>query len=122
MSELDLDKFIKIIGLFGSAHEGERANAAALATKMLRDADLNWEEFFELITAPPPTPTAGTHSQVRSILVDHKDATERCLLHRRHLTKWERQFLESLQHFPYLSAKQHDVLERICRRCMVPWP
>lgn len=37
-------RFISIVGMLGSDGVGERANAAALATKMLRDSGLSWEE------------------------------------------------------------------------------
>jgi hypothetical protein len=123
MCEIDLDKFIKIIGLFGSAHEGERANAAALATKMLRDAGLTWVEFFNLLAAPPPVPRspAPTPNHYQTF-VDHKDAVEQCLMNGRNLTRWERLFIESLQDFPYLSVKQKAVFDRICRKCGVEWP
>ena len=39
--DLDIDRLLKLIGLFGSDHEGERAHAAALATRMLRDHGLS---------------------------------------------------------------------------------
>jgi hypothetical protein len=37
-------RFIAIVGMLGSDGQGERANAAALATKMLKDWDLTWDE------------------------------------------------------------------------------
>ncbi len=37
-------RFIAIVGMLGSDGQGERANAAALATKMLKEADLTWDE------------------------------------------------------------------------------
>jgi hypothetical protein len=39
-----------LCGMFGSAHEGERANAAALADRLIRDCGLTWSD----IIAQPP--------------------------------------------------------------------
>ena len=35
-------KLIKVLGMLGSDHAGERDNAAQAATKILRDAGLTW--------------------------------------------------------------------------------
>ena len=48
LSAADRTKLAKILGMLGSAHEGERAAAAALASKMLADAGLTW---FDLLGA-----------------------------------------------------------------------
>jgi hypothetical protein len=39
---LDLDRLVRILGMLGSEHEGERANAGLLGTRMLRAAGLTW--------------------------------------------------------------------------------
>jgi hypothetical protein len=36
------DKFLRICGMLGSAFDGERASAALLASRMLKDAGLAW--------------------------------------------------------------------------------
>lgn len=38
------ERFTKLAGLLGSEHRGERANAAAMANRLLREADLTWGE------------------------------------------------------------------------------
>ena len=43
-SGLDRYKLAKVLAMAGSQHDGERANAAALADRMRRAADLTWEQ------------------------------------------------------------------------------
>lgn len=122
LNAFDLDKFLKLIGMLGSDHEGERANAAALATKMLRDHGMTWPEFLATISAPAPveplTRPGGAYYQA----YNHEDAADTCLQRGRGLTAWEKDFLESVRDFHHLSAKQEDVLARICEKCKVVWP
>lgn len=37
-------KFLKLVGLLGSDHDGERSNASGMANRLLREADLTWGE------------------------------------------------------------------------------
>jgi hypothetical protein len=39
-----IEKLARISGMLGSAHEGERANAAQMASAMLKAMDLTWSE------------------------------------------------------------------------------
>ena len=43
-SGLDREKLAKVLAMAGSQHDGERANAAALADRMVRAAGLTWEK------------------------------------------------------------------------------
>jgi hypothetical protein len=36
------DKLIKVLGLLGSSHDGERANAAQQAERIRKEAGLSW--------------------------------------------------------------------------------
>jgi hypothetical protein len=49
MSEagLDLAKFSRVVGLLGSAHDGEKLNAVTLGGRMLQSAGMRWEDFIE---------------------------------------------------------------------------
>jgi hypothetical protein len=40
----DLTRFSKLCGLFSSDHQGERANAAAMADRLLRDRGWQWTD------------------------------------------------------------------------------
>ena len=44
-------KLIKVLGMLGSAHAGERDNAARLATQILKDAGLTW---FDVLDTDEP--------------------------------------------------------------------
>jgi hypothetical protein len=44
LSATDKAKLAKILGMLGSAYEGERANAAKLASKLLREAGMTWAD------------------------------------------------------------------------------
>ena len=44
---LDLAKFVRIVGLLGSDHEGERLNAVTLGGRLLQAAGMRWEDFIE---------------------------------------------------------------------------
>jgi hypothetical protein len=43
-------RLAQLCGMFGSAHEGERANAAALADRLVRQLGLQWGD----VLVPPP--------------------------------------------------------------------
>jgi hypothetical protein len=48
MSErFDLDQFIKVIAMVGSAHDGEALVEARQADRLLRRADLSWDELLK---------------------------------------------------------------------------
>lgn len=50
----DLDRLSKLCGLFGSDHAGERANAAGLADRFIRERGWQWRDVLAApILAPP---------------------------------------------------------------------
>lgn len=105
---LDRDRLAKLCGMFGSDHAGERANAAAAADKLIRDAGLRWPDVIFPALPPPPRPTP-IHSVAEAVefLLDHQDA----------LTEWERGFVRSIATQKYsISAKQLDVLDRLVEK------
>lgn len=52
--KLDANRMVKFCGMLGSEHEGERANAAKMATSLLRGAGLTWEQYLVKIHQPAP--------------------------------------------------------------------
>ena len=84
-------KLAKVCGLLGSDHDGERAAAAAAATRILRDAGVSWSELLSAGAAPPDTPAttpATAHPQ---------EIAREILLRQRHLlSAWEVGFTENL--------------------------
>jgi hypothetical protein len=102
---LDRARLVKLCGMFGSDHAGERANAAAAADKLIREAGLRWPDVIPPALPPPPQrPNVGTVPAAVAFVLDHADA----------LTPWERDFARSIQRLKYPpSPKQIEVLERL---------
>ena len=46
------DRLVKLLGLLGSEHHGERANAAQMASRLLAQCGLTWADVIQ----PPPAP------------------------------------------------------------------
>lgn len=71
----DRDRLIKLLGLLGSDHEGERGNAARMASDLLRGAGLTWAEVIAKVPIrvhnasahahddPPRQPTRDAHDR-----------------------------------------------------------
>jgi hypothetical protein len=45
-------KLVKVLGMLGSTHAGERDNAARQATRMLKDAGLTWYDVVNIVEPP----------------------------------------------------------------------
>ena len=90
------ERLCKLCGMFGSAHDGERASAAAMADKLVRSLGVTWPE----IIRPQ---TAETIPEKIGLALANVDA----------LSLWERDFLCSVNGRGHLSAKQLAVLDRI---------
>ena len=104
---LDRERLVKLCGMFGSDHPGERANAAAAADKLIRAAGMRWPDVIHPALPPPkPKPEDPIAEAIRF-----------SLRHSEVLTEWEEEFLNSIaaQEFP-LSEKQFRVLERLFKK------
>lgn len=100
--------------MLGSEHEGERANAAALATRLLRDHGVTWAD---VLGADQPRPGKLPASWDEPRTVDQ--AIELCLQHQNLFDGWEVNFIHSIaRQFGYrrLSPKQLNVLEGMVSR------
>lgn len=81
-------RLVGILGMLGSAHDGERSAAAALASRMVRDRGITWEA---LILGGGDRQggawagEAGTGSGWRSVLAF-------CQRHQAALSAWEARF------------------------------
>jgi hypothetical protein len=47
MSAFDFDRFVRVIAMVGSAHDGEALAAARLAERLLRDGGLTWADLLK---------------------------------------------------------------------------
>ena len=102
---IDLMRLAKLCGLFGSDHAGERANAAAAADKLVRQAGLRWPDVIRPPLPPPPGPAE---------LADAREAIAFCRRFPAVLTQWESGFLASVAaQQQRLTRKQLGVLTRI---------
>jgi hypothetical protein len=101
-----------VIAMLGSAHDGERATAALMATRMLNELGLDWRAFTQRALA---SHEAGKEErQDRGCELD----LYLKLLQWSGLTDWERTFVLSLydRHPKPLSEKQRFHLEKIVRK------
>jgi hypothetical protein len=103
-----LSRLVKICGVFGSDHGGERAAAAAMADKLVRDLGLTWPDVINLKPNQPMLPDTrkAAPSGIRSDL-----ALLRANLDL--LNPWERGFVFNLGRFRRLSPKQRAVVDRL---------
>jgi hypothetical protein len=108
-AELDRDRLARVLGMLGSDHAGERANAAAAADRLVRGNGLTWSEVLEPQAPPaPPAPATGSVGEMVAFCRRHPAAQ----------SSWERKFVASIAARPYgLSVKQRAVLNRIFVKC-----
>src|SRR6478672_9620337 len=89
LTEDDLDRLEKLLGMLGSAYDGERAAAGAFADKLLREYGLRWKDVLAP-KQPEPVP------ELVVFAINNSDA----------LNDWERNFCRSLKGQKHLSTKQ----------------
>lgn len=68
MIELDRDRLAKLLGMMGSAHDGEALNAARMAHTLVRQAGMTWEDVLRkvgtlVLPAPRPVPVIWRRSR-----------------------------------------------------------
>ena len=83
------DRLIKLLGLLGSEHAGERAAAAAAAEKLLRQHGLTSREWVDRRQGGGH----DRHGQQEHSLKETKETIDFCLAHRPALNDWELNFL-----------------------------
>ena len=108
MTRLDAattDRLAKLAGMLSSAHEGERSNAAALATKLLHGANLTWDALVRAGAAalaqsgprpPPHVATARWALAFPGLLSDREADFLRTIVHRKSITPRQAAFLDSI--------------------------
>jgi hypothetical protein len=105
---LNREKLAHILGMLGSAHDGEVAAAGRKAHAMVRDAGLTWPEVIAAPALPAPVGLGpGSTTWAVRFCADHSDL----------LDAWERGFVTSLrtQRRP-LSEKQRARLSEIVEK------
>jgi hypothetical protein len=92
---VDVAKLAKLCGMFSSDHIGERASAAAMADRLVRDAGLTWHDVIR-----PVRPSIDAKLE---LLREHLGV----------FTDWERNFIVGCAGFEELSDKQLAVIDRL---------
>jgi len=96
---IDRDRLVKLLGMLGSAHDGEVAAAGRAADRLVREAGLRWPDII-----PAANRDAPDIASAISIAIRFENL----------LTDWESQFVRSLrrQRRP-ASDKQRAILAEI---------
>ena len=108
MNAAERRKLVGILGRLGSDHDGERAAAGLLASRLLRSAGLTWAQLLDPPALERKLPELGTWRQTAA----------RCLEQAGSLRAWEVGFLRDLPGFRRLSVKQRCVLNEIANRVL----
>jgi hypothetical protein len=108
----DADRLAKILGLLGSAHDGERASAALKAHDLIRSRNLTWPDVFATkarngARRRAPAPELDTVEAKVGFVLANIDV----------LTLWEEGFLYSINGRRILSIRQLAVLDKLVRKC-----
>ncbi|MBF0497302.1 MAG: hypothetical protein HQK58_12130 [Deltaproteobacteria bacterium] len=109
-----LDKLGKVLGMLGSAHDGERLAAADRANALLKSNNLTWPDILTSRTSAPyimsATSTAGPYSNWLSKL----EGIKRCWAD---LNGWEKNFVKNvskqIQKGKQPSPRQKTVLDEL---------
>jgi hypothetical protein len=123
LSQPVLDRLSKLLGMLGSSHDGERANAATLATKLLKEHDWTWADFVHALEGAAPTRRPHPADEepqfdddTRNIETINMAATE-CLCRPDLLNEWEAAFCRSMTHWDSpVSNKQLSRLVKLRQR------
>jgi hypothetical protein len=99
LTAADRARLVAVLGRLGSEHVGERAAAGLLASRMLHDKGLGWDE----VLAPSAPAVEDTWRQQAIEAARYPGL----------LTPWEREFVRRLVAFPKISPKQAVTLARI---------
>jgi hypothetical protein len=103
-------KLVKVLGMLGSAHDGEVA-AGRKAHSMLQAEGLTWGEVIVPAAPRPEPPQRSPHRWRRP--ASPGDTAALCLLWPEVLSDWETCFCRSIAGQRRISAKQAAVLAKI---------
>jgi hypothetical protein len=107
----DRDKLVKLLGLLGSNHDGERAAAALKADRHIRSLGLAWGDVIAPLAteqAESPPPPQRWQDICAAVLSSGR------------ATQWESSFCESLLRKwrgPEVTRKQRATLEKMFEKC-----
>jgi hypothetical protein len=107
----DAERLARLLGMLGSEHDGEAANAGRLADRLVCERGLTWRDIILGGQEQPRAQNPGSWQAMAGEVLAAAGSTE-----------WERAFAEGLLkkwRGPVLTPKQWDVLTRIYgQRCV----
>jgi hypothetical protein len=107
-------KLVKVLGMLGSAFDGEIAAAGRRADAMVKAVGLSWGDM--IVPAAPRTEPPRRPSRRWRRPTSPSDTTALCLQWPEALTDWEVDFCRSIVGRRRISAKQTVVLTRLARK------
>src|SRR4051794_18775199 len=97
LSSDDRRRLVNILGMLGSDHDGERAAAGLLASKLLKGNSIHWDDVIvPEPEKPPPRPEPPSSGPAASWPADLVLCRRKMAL----LNNWERQFVATLAPCP----------------------
>jgi hypothetical protein len=105
----DRTRLVKLLGMLGSAHDGERASAGLLATRLLRDRGLSWDDLLQPRLPPPKTDSRPQWPAS----ADWRTQVAVCRVQTHLFNAWEQKFLHGLPRLRRLSLRQHEILAKL---------
>lgn len=105
LSPADRSTLAKVLGMLGSAHDGEVVNAARKAHQLVQERGATWPAVLGL-DAAPPSPEAEHLALARELLGRGKGIC----------TDWEMRFLRGVLAFKTLTRQQQQSLDGICEK------
>jgi hypothetical protein len=108
------DKLVKVLGMLGSAYDGEVAAAGRRAHSMLQAEGLTWDDV--IVPAAPRSEQPQRPPRRWRRGVSPSDTAAPCMQWFEVLTDWETDFCRSIVGRRRISAKQTVVLERLARK------
>jgi hypothetical protein len=107
-------RLVGVLGLLSSNHDGERAAAGLLATRILKAAALSWDDLIpeQPLVVRRHEPAYPPSSVGETFKADFSLCRRRLDL----LSAWERNFIDSVVHQTSLSEKQKAILHKLFAR------
>lgn len=116
LSSAERDRLIRLLGLLGSDFDGERATAAAMASRFIRERRLTWAD---VIGAKPPAfpePQRPTWREAATP-TDASNDLDLVLRNLGALSPWEQQFMRSVsgrsRWFPKQRARFAEIAAKV---------
>lgn len=106
-----IDRLVKLCGMLGSAHEGERAAAALKADQLLRSYGLRWADVIAVSVGAPDPPAGLWVDPKRKDAAAYLLATWPDLM-----TDWETAFCRTLIAQDGYSRKQSIILSTLLKK------